>query len=81
MSRKVRTSKDVKAEFQRCGISVASWARKHRLPEQTVRDLLSGKAKGHRGIAHRAAVLLGLKDGVIDAANDVAAGQTAARAA
>lgn len=66
MGRKTRTPQDVREDLRRRGISVAGWARKHRLPEQTVRDLLSGKARGHRGLAHRAAVLLGLKDGLID---------------
>jgi gp16 family phage-associated protein len=30
-----------------------------------VSDLLNGRRKGRRGEAHRAAVLLGIKDGVI----------------
>ena len=66
MRRRTRTPKEVGEDLRRRGISVSGWARKHKLPEQTVRDLLSGKAKGHRGLAHRAAVLLGLKDGVLD---------------
>ncbi|RQO63616.1 DNA-binding protein [Paucibacter sp. KBW04] len=61
--RRNKTPADVKKELSRKGVSVAGWARKHSVPQQTVRDLLSGKAKGHRGIAHRAAVLLGIKDG------------------
>lgn len=81
MKRKLRTPKDVQADFRRRGISVAGFARLHQLPEQTIRDLLSGKAKGHRGIAHRAAVLLGLKDGVIEAANDAGRQSRRARAA
>lgn len=68
MARRTRTPDEVKADLLRRGVSVAAVSRLHHVPEQTVRDLLSGKAKGHRGIAHRAAVLLGLKEGVIDAA-------------
>lgn len=60
----------MKKEFRRLGISINSWAREHGVHHQIVRDLLDGKLKGHRGAAHRAAVLLGLKDGVIsDTAN------------
>lgn len=66
MARRLRTPKEVRADLHRRGVSVAGLSRKLAVPEQTVRDLLSGKAKGCRGMAHRAAVLLGIKDGVLD---------------
>ena len=65
MANTTRTPKEVRADLDRQGIAVAAMARQIGTPVQTVRDLLSGKAKGRRGIAHRAAVLLGLKDGVV----------------
>jgi gp16 family phage-associated protein len=43
------------------GISATDWAREHGFSRYTVTDLLRGKRKGHRGEAHRAAVLLGMK--------------------
>ena len=44
------------------GVNVSELARKHDLPRQTLVDLLYGRMRGLRGEAHRAAVLLGLKD-------------------
>jgi gp16 family phage-associated protein len=59
----LKTATQVKAELRRKGINVAAWARSNNIHPQTVQDLLRGKLVGHRGQAHRAAVLLGLKDG------------------
>ena len=78
---KTRTPKDVRADLQHRGESIAACSRRLKVPEQTVRDLLSGKAKGHRGLAHRAAVLLKLKHGSVDdapAANHAGLQQAAA---
>lgn len=44
------------------GVNVSELARTHNLPRLVLVDLLRGKRKGHRGQAHRAAILLGLKD-------------------
>lgn len=55
-----------RAELIRHGINVAEFCRTHDLSPQLVYDLLAGRKKGLRGEAHRAAVLLGIKDGVID---------------
>lgn len=44
------------------GVNVAELARTHNLPRLVLVDLLRGRAKGLRGQAHRAAILLGLKD-------------------
>jgi len=43
------------------GITVSVLCREHNINHQAVRDLLCGKLVGHRGEAHRAAILLGLK--------------------
>ncbi|MGH8078047.1 MAG: DNA-binding protein [Lysobacter sp.] len=61
----VRTADEVRLDFDRRGISLADFARDHGLNVGIVYQLLSGKKKGRRGHAHRAAVLLGLKEGVI----------------
>ncbi|MFG6462272.1 DNA-binding protein [Roseateles sp. DXS20W] len=63
-----RTAADVKNDLQRRGVSLAAHCRRLKIDEQTARDLLAGKAKGLRGKAHRAAVLLGLKVGVVERA-------------
>ena len=53
------------------GISVAEFCRAHGIENPNlVYDLLAGRKKGLRGEAHRAAVLLGIKEGVIDDHDD-----------
>lgn len=61
----LKTPEQVRAEFARRGESISSWASTQQLPTSIVFDVLSGRVKGLRGNAHRAAVLLGLKDGEI----------------
>lgn len=58
-----KTPDQVKAEFREAGVTFADWCRAHGFKEQTVKDLLRGLSKGHRGEAHRAAIALGLKHG------------------
>jgi gp16 family phage-associated protein len=60
----VRTASEVRAEFDRQGITVSGWAREHGLNRWTVFEVLHGRNKGKWGEAHRAAVLLGMKEGV-----------------
>lgn len=43
------------------GINVAALCREHGVSHQAAKDILSGRSQGHRGEAHRAAILLGLK--------------------
>lgn len=61
----MKTIEDVKAELTRRGITAAAWARKHGVSPETVRGVILGRVKGRSGEAHKAAVLLGLKDGEI----------------
>ena len=63
--KQLKTREEILADFYRHGMSLSGWARTHNLPRQIVHDLLHGRCKGRRGMAHKAAVLLGLKDGVI----------------
>jgi gp16 family phage-associated protein len=51
--------------MDRQGVSIADFSRKHRLNKNLVSDLLNGRKKGKRGEAHRAAVLLGIKEGTV----------------
>jgi len=60
------TPEQAREALDRKGMSIAEFSRKHRLNKNLVSDLLNGRIKGRRGEAHRAAVLLGIKDGVIE---------------
>lgn len=60
------TPEQARADLDRRGISIAEFSRKHDLNKNLVSDLLNGRIKGRRGEAHRAAVLLGIKDGMIE---------------
>jgi gp16 family phage-associated protein len=66
----LKTVEEVRAEFDRCGLSVSSWAAKHGIPRHIVNGVLRGRLKGKRGHAHNAAVLLGIKDGVVTPKED-----------
>lgn len=50
-----------RAELRAKGICLKSLCTENNVSYQAARDLLRGQLKGHRGEAHRAAVLLGLK--------------------
>lgn len=60
------TTEQAREALDRRGMSIAEFSRKHGLNKNLVSDLLNGRVKGRRGEAHRAAVLLGIKDGVIE---------------
>jgi gp16 family phage-associated protein len=57
---------EARAELRRRGITVREFARRNHISAPTVYEVLGGRKQGHWGDAHRAAVLLGLKDGTID---------------
>lgn len=59
------TTEQARACLDRKGTSIAQFSRDHGLNKNLVSDLLNGRKKGRRGEAHRAAVLLGIKDGEI----------------
>ena len=59
------TPEQARAALDHKGISIAEFSRQYELNRNLVSDLLNGRKKGRRGEAHRAAVLLGIKDGVI----------------
>ena len=62
----MKTPDQVRAEFERHGLTIRGWARRHGFSERIVREVLRGRFKGKYGQAHKVAVLLGIKDGVID---------------
>lgn len=49
--------------LDRQGKSITEFARRHRLDEPTIYQVLPGRKKGGRGDARRAAVLLGIETG------------------
>jgi len=61
------TPEQARAVLDRKGISIAEFSRQNALNSNLVSDLLNGRKKGRRGEAHRAAVLLGIKVGIVPA--------------
>lgn len=62
----LKTPEQAKKELKDRGISVSKWSKKHGLSAAIVLGVLNGNKKGLWGDAHKAAVLLGIKDGIID---------------
>ncbi len=59
----IRTSQQIKEEFESRGISIADWARKNNFAPTLVYYVLKSKHIPKRGASHKVAVLLGLKKG------------------
>ena len=60
-----RTSEQARAWLSYLGITIAHWAREHRVSEPLVREILAGRKKCLRGQSHNIAVMLGMKHGEI----------------
>ncbi|MFJ3375376.1 DNA-binding protein [Pseudomonas sp. NPDC086112] len=58
--------KQAREVLEKRGQSAKDFAVLHNLNPSTVYAVLSGQSRCRRGEAHRAAVLLGIKDGVIE---------------
>lgn len=63
----IRTAAQAKAWLDHQGMSVQAFAREHGVDPATTYQVLAGRKKGRRGEAHKVAVLLGMKEGVIPA--------------
>jgi len=64
--------KAIRDALSRIGKSQAEIARELGVDWSTVQGVLSGRLKGSRGDAHKVAVALGLKDGlIVDAATPI----------
>lgn len=61
----MKTLEQVRKEFNYRGESVTGWARKNGFPPESVKKVMLGKSKCYRGTAHKIAVKLGIKDGII----------------
>ena len=62
---KLKTAEQAKSEIKKNGMTIAKWAMKNGLPPSVVYAVLKGDLQGNYGDSHRAAVLLGMKDGEI----------------
>lgn len=51
--------------LRRSGVSIAEWSRAHGFRTETVKAVLYGHNKAHRGQGHRVAVALGMKSGYV----------------
>ena len=59
------TAEQARARQEEKGVTIADFARQNGLRYHTVQTVLAGKKKGRYGEAHKAAVALGMKAGVI----------------
>lgn len=57
--------KEARSRLEMQGISVKEFALRHQLTPSTVYAVINGQKKCLRGEAHRAAVLLGIKQGAV----------------
>lgn len=57
--------KKARKSLEQRGLSVKDWSELHELNPSTVYAVLNGQKKCLRGEAHRAAVLLGIKEGTV----------------
>ncbi len=64
-ARTIRTAQEVRDDFLRKGMSIGSWADKNGFDRTTVNQVLTGRNAATRGIGHKIAVMLGIKDGEI----------------
>lgn len=64
-SRLLRTPQDVRTEWLRKGTTQNDWARKNGFSPASVSQVLNGRNSGARGVGHKIAVMLGIKEGEI----------------
>lgn len=62
----LRSLEEIERDFDRRGVSKADWAREHGIRPGVLYEIFSRRSSCKRGEAHRAAVLLGLKEGIIE---------------
>lgn len=65
MMHATRTPAQAKAWLESIGKSVKEFADENSLDAATTYQVLAGTKKGKRGESHKAAVLLGIKEGVV----------------
>ena len=63
---KLLTAAQALDRLTREGLSIAEWAKRNKIGAGSVYAVLSGRSSGRFGVAHKAAVLLGMKAGTIE---------------
>lgn len=63
---RIKTRQEARADLVRRGISLVEWARRNGVNPENVRDVLRKDRPCKFGESHKIAVLLGIKDGVIN---------------
>lgn len=63
---KARSPEEVRADLDRRGKTIRQVAKEIGVNDRIVYEVLRGRFKGRRGQAHKAAVMLGLKVGVVE---------------
>lgn len=71
----LRTPDEIRQEFARRGLSIASWARENGFSPSLVYQVLSRKKPAIRGECHRIAVALTLKAGDVGDLKDLPFGK------
>jgi len=61
----LKTADEAKAEIEKSGLTIAKWAVKNGVAPSAVYAVLKGRLIGNYGDSHKAAVLLGMKEGEI----------------
>lgn len=61
----LKTREQARNEFRRTGTSIRAWCRANGFSVPNTYQVLSGRNTGERGEAHRIAVMLGIKDGIV----------------
>lgn len=62
---KTRTPQEVREYLNRCGLSMAAWAREHGFERNMVCAVVRGDVQCRIGKSHKIAVMLGMKEGEI----------------
>ncbi len=61
-----RSAQEVIEDFRSRGVSIAAWSRQNGVSQALVYQVLRGNHVPCRGQSHKIAVLLGIKNGVLD---------------
>lgn len=64
--KRLLTRKEARENISRQGKSLTQWAEENGLTLSVVRDVFRKDNPCHFGMSHKAAVLLGIKDGIIE---------------
>jgi len=62
----LKTPAEAVADLRKRGLSIALWASRNRVSKLVAYSVLNGRNRGTLGEGHRAAVLLGIKEGIIE---------------